>query len=78
MAKKGPIEDIGQGIDLIAERLTGRGRGFHIRGIGRRATIEEMMTSHHAGGESGVTLRISIVGGEILEIEIVIIGDDEG
>ena len=70
MVKRGHIEDIDRGIDLISDRWIGRERGIRIEESGRGATREEeTMFGHHAGGGSGVIRQIHLHGGGIREIE---------
>lgn len=78
MAKRGHIEDIGQGTDPIVDRRTGRERGIRIGGNGLEATIEGEMTIRHlAGGSTVATLRICIEGGGIHGTDIMITEDED-
>lgn len=77
MAKRGRVEGIGRGIDLIADWGIGRERGIRIEESAREAMREEEMKSGHpAAGESGVALQTHRDGGGILEIESMITEDE--
>ena len=78
MARRGHIEGIVRGIDLIADPGIDHERNIRIEGSGQGATREEETTiAHHAGGGSEVIRQVHQDERGIREMEAMSTEDDD-